>query len=346
MKRLLLLLLAAIPLFGFSVNFIFCDYDYYEDEYWYDEYWDDYYWYDGYWVYYPHGYYCVHYVWWYPWWWDYYWWRAHWCHHFHWDFFYGGFYVVWYENGCWWFRPRYGRWVKYKLPYSYYEIRHRARKHGIYLPEKPPRELNIPYKEHEIKKLIKQKDPELFKKVEKKHKDGTLEKMRKEYDTRVKQEIAKKNIEYKKTVKKGNSTKGFEKKGYDVNKWQKSSEDKHTKDLYYKSSYDDDERKSHIVKEKKSKPTLRKKGSSDEHDDQEYYKKKKPKKFVYESYEEKRSHKSDGDAGPSKIPIIIKRRGKPCYSRLYLHYSLYTMVRRTSRYGLIGTNPFIRRVKI
>ena len=62
MKRLILLTLAAIPLFGFSVNFIFCDYgDYghYDDGYWYDEYWCDDYWNDGYWVYYPNGYYCV-----------------------------------------------------------------------------------------------------------------------------------------------------------------------------------------------------------------------------------------------------------------------------------------------
>jgi len=200
MKRLLLLTLAAIPLFGFSVNFIICDYGdygYYEDDYWCDEYWCDDYWNDGYWVYYPHGYYCVRYVWWYPWWWDWYWHRCHWVSHFHWDFFYAGFYVVWYDGGCWWFRPRYGRWVRYRLPYSYHEICYRAKKHGIHLPTKPPREINVPYKDKEVRKLVEKNDPELYKRVEKEHNSGNLEKMRKDYTQKVEREIAVKNEEYR-----------------------------------------------------------------------------------------------------------------------------------------------------
>ncbi len=197
MKRLLLLTLAAIPLFAYSVNFVYCDYDYYEDDYWYDEYWEDDYWCDGYWVYYPHGYYCVYSVWWYPWWWDFFWWRCHWCHHFSWDFFYCGFYIVWYDGGCWWFRPRYGRWVRYRLPYSYSQIWRNANSHGVYLPKKPPREIDIPYKGERVMELAQQRDPELFARVQKEHETGKLEKMRSNYMNDMKKEITRKNQEYR-----------------------------------------------------------------------------------------------------------------------------------------------------
>ncbi|MEO0137192.1 MAG: hypothetical protein ABIL40_05790 [candidate division WOR-3 bacterium] len=198
MKRLILLTLATIPLFAFSVNFIYCDYD--EDEaYWCDEYWGpDPYWCDGYWVYYPHGYYCVYYVWYHPWWWDWYWWRCHWCHHFDWHFFCAGFYIVWYEDGHWWWRPRYGRWVRYKLPYGYAEFRARAKAYGVDLPEKPPRTIELPYKEKEILRLTKEKDPQLYARIEKEYKSGNLERMRKAYETKVRTEIAQKNEEYRK----------------------------------------------------------------------------------------------------------------------------------------------------
>jgi hypothetical protein len=46
-------------------------------------------------------------------------------------------------------------------------------------------------------KLTREKDPSLFKEVEKEHKSGNLEKMRKEYDASVKKEITQKNLEYK-----------------------------------------------------------------------------------------------------------------------------------------------------
>jgi hypothetical protein len=197
MKYLIGLIIAIMPFCAFGGNFVYHEYTDYENEYWYDEYWDDPYWCDGYWVYYPHGYYCVRYVWWYPWWWDYYWSRCHWCHHFTWDFYYCGFYVVWYESGSWWYRPRYGRWVRYRMPYTYHEIRYYSQLGGISLPSKPPREINVPYKEQEVMNLARQKDPELFKQVEKEHKSGNLEKMRKEYDVAVKKEIQKKNVDYK-----------------------------------------------------------------------------------------------------------------------------------------------------
>ncbi len=226
MKRLILLSLAALPLFAFGINFILADYEYYGDGYAYDEYWCDYPC-DGYWVYYPDGYYCVHYVWWYPWWWDWYWWRCYWCHHFCWNFFYCGFYVVWYEDGCWWWRPRYGRWVRYRLPYTYKEIRYRARKYGIKLPKKPPREINVPYKENEIKRLVRQKDPELFARVEKEHRSGNLERLRKEYDARIKREVKATDTGYRihhkesgliKKTEPHRVSEGIEKKHYDTDR--------------------------------------------------------------------------------------------------------------------------------
>lgn len=201
MKRLILLTLTTIPLFAFTMCFRYCDYEYdCGDNHWCDEYWCyDYEYCDGYWVYYPYGYYCVYYVWWYPWWWDWYWWRCRWCHYFDWHFFCAGFYIVWYEDGCWWWRPRYGRWVKYKLPYTYAEFRYKARTYGIQLPEKPSREIILPYKEKEIQRLTKEKDPQLYARLQKEYKTGNLEKMEREYKTRVKKEIAIKNEQYKRT---------------------------------------------------------------------------------------------------------------------------------------------------
>ncbi|MEO0184767.1 MAG: hypothetical protein ABIL22_05260 [candidate division WOR-3 bacterium] len=202
MKRYLLLLLAAIPLFAYSATFVYCDYD--DDDYdgWCDEYWgpDPEYYCDGYWIYYPHGYYCVYYVWYHPWWWDWYWWHCHWCHHFDWHFFRAGFYVVWYEDGCWWWRPRYGRVVRYKLPYAYSEFRYKARSYGVDLPDKPPRQVNVPYDEKEIQRLTREKDPDLYARIEKEHKSGNLERMKKEYETKVRKEIVAKNEEYRKAT--------------------------------------------------------------------------------------------------------------------------------------------------
>jgi len=197
MKRLIfaLLTLAAVPLFAGNINFVYYNYDY--DNYgYYDEYWYDNYWYDGYWVYMPYGYYCVNYVWWYPWWWGWYWNRCYWAHNWCWDFFYAGYYVVWYDHGCWWYRPRYGHYVCYRLPHSYQTVRVRARTHGIYLPEKPPREINVQYREDQVMQLARQQDPDLFARVEKEHRSGNLEKMRKEHVQQVNREIAVKNQEH------------------------------------------------------------------------------------------------------------------------------------------------------
>ena len=258
MKRLLLLTLAAIPLFAFSVNFIYNDYDNYEDDCWYDEYWDDDYWSDGYWVYYPHGYYCVHYVWWYPWWWGWYWDNCHWCHHFSWDFFYSGFYVVWYEDGGWWYRPRYGHWVRYQLPHSYYTIRYNAGQHGITLPAKPPREINLTYNENQVMRLSRQQNPELFTRVEKEHKSGNLEKMRKEYDTKIKKEITKKNEEYRAKNSKSGYIKSstIDKSKSNVPQAMKSINNGTAKKQYTitdnKKSKSYNDNKSHIVKQEKT----------------------------------------------------------------------------------------------
>jgi hypothetical protein len=87
--------------------------------------------------------------------------------------------------------------VRYRLPYSYGEIYHRAKKHGVYLPKKAPREINIAYKGEKIMQLTKERDPELFKRVQKEHKTGSLEKMRRNYMNDVKKEITRKNQEYR-----------------------------------------------------------------------------------------------------------------------------------------------------
>jgi len=213
MKRLLFfsLLLAVVPLFAGDVNFIYYSYDY-NDYGYYDEYWYDDYWYDGYWVYMPYGYYCVHYVWWSPWWWDWYWHRCHWVHHWSWDFFYAGFYIVWYDHGYWWYRPRYGRYVRYRLPHSYATVRVRARTHGIYLPEKPPREINVPYRENQVMQLVRQNDPGLYAQVEKEHRTGNLEKMRVKHVEQVNREIEVKNREH-----------GIKDRNIDINELSKQS---------------------------------------------------------------------------------------------------------------------------
>lgn len=257
MKSLLLLTLAAMPLFAAGVNFVYCDYEYYDDDYWYDEYWEDGYWHDGYWTYYPHGYYCVYYVWWYPWWWDFFWWRCHWCHHFSWDFFYCGFYIVWYDDGCWWFRPRYGRWVRYRLPYSYHEIRQRAQGHGISLPKKAPREINVPYKRTEIMELTKQKDPELFTRVQKEHKSGNLEKMRSNYVTEMKKEITRKNQEYRMKNNDGRQLRSSEQnrhETYTPSKRTPANTDKQQSQYKTKTSSPQKGTQPHIMKKEKEKP--------------------------------------------------------------------------------------------
>lgn len=201
MKKLLLVVLAAIPLFASGVNFIYDDYD--EDcegGYWCDEYWYPAYYGDEHWVYYPHGYYCVHYVWYHPWYWDWYWWHCYWCHHWDWHFYGAGFYVVWYEDGGWWWRPRYGRWVRYRMPYAYRELRQRAHEYGYSLPEKPPREIDIPYQEKEVLRLTKEKDPTLYARLEKEKASGNLEKYRQDYERKTNEEIRVKNEEYRKAA--------------------------------------------------------------------------------------------------------------------------------------------------
>lgn len=67
------------------------------------------------------------------------------------------------------------------------------------LPEKPPREIKLPYKENEILRLTKEKDPQLYYRLKKEYRSGNLERMKKEYQKRVEKEIAVKNEQYHKT---------------------------------------------------------------------------------------------------------------------------------------------------
>jgi hypothetical protein len=201
MKRLILMGLAAMTICLFVPKLAHAQYNGgYGDDYWYDEYWQDdpyYHHYDHYWVYYPHGYYCVYYVWYHPWWWDWYWYRCHWCHEWDWYFFGAGYYIVWYEGShCYW-RPRYGRYVRYELHYSYNDFKYKAHQYGVNLPDKPPRQIDVPYNEKEVMRLTKEKDPELYKRLEKEQKSGNLEKMRKDYEVKQRKEIEVKNEEYR-----------------------------------------------------------------------------------------------------------------------------------------------------
>lgn len=46
-------------------------------------------------------------------------------------------------------------------------------------------------------RLVKEKDPQLFDRVEKEHRTGNLDRMQKEYETKVKRDIATKNEEHR-----------------------------------------------------------------------------------------------------------------------------------------------------
>ncbi len=311
MKRLLLLTLAAIPLLAYSGNFVYYDYDYYDDDYWYDEYWEDGYWCDGYWEHYPHGYYCVYYVWWYPWWWDVFWWRCHWCHHFSWDFFYCGFYIVWFDDGCWWFRPRYGRWVRYRLPYSYGEIYQRAMKHGVYLPKKSPREIDIPYKGEKIMQLTKERDPELFQRVQKEHKTGSLEKMRKNFMTDMKKEITKKNQEYRIKNNDVRQPRSIEqnKQGERISPRQTSTSKRTQQVPQYQTEKKQSQKdsQSRIIREKRNKSSeAEKKRNESTHMKQEDTKKPVPRDY----YKESPRNKEDRRGAPVDKRTMSSRSSK------------------------------------
>ncbi len=304
MKRYLLLLLTAIPLFAFTVNFIYCDYEEGEDdEYWYDDYWEpEPYYCDGYWVYYPHGYYCVYYVWYHPWWWDWYWWHCHWCHHFDWHFFCAGFYVVWYEDGCWWWRPRYGRVVRYKLPYAYSEFRYKARSYGVDLPDKPPREVNIPYNEKEIQRLTRDKDPQLYARLEKEQKSGNLDKIRREYETKVKKEIVAKNDEYRKTTVR-NPAEGKYKTGKNM---ENKTIERRKSDSYYDPQEQDNDnsriiKKSRDLNDEEDRRTINKsRDTSDEIDDEDNFIKRSANPRKSESPDNPEEYQSTRN---TKMPI-------------------------------------------
>ena len=302
MKRIFLLLLAAMPLFAFTVNFVYNDYDDYENGY-YDEYWTGEYWSDGDWIYYPHGYYCVHYVWWHPWWWSWYWDNCHWCHHFSWDFFYSGFYVVWYDAGGWWYRPRYGYMVRYQLPYTYGEIRYHAGQNGIYLPASPSQQISIPYNEKRIMALSKQNDPELFARIEKEHKSGNLEKMQNEYQTNVKKLITQKNEKYQ--TQNNNHTKPSNTARANPSRPQEqnNSNKKHSTTLNSQKNSNNNER--HIVSDEKSESHNDKNGNANQ-------------KLMNNSPQNEKSHIDDqAEKSSRKAPMDNTNHEKSVNSKKY-----------------------------
>jgi hypothetical protein len=188
--------------------------------------------------------------------------------------------------------------VRYKVPHSYYTLRYRAKQHGIHLPSKPPRELNIPYKKNEIRKLMKQEDPELFKRVEKEHKSGNLEKMRKEYVVKTEKKIAVKNQEYKKynhdkkTQSKTNETK--KSYNYPANKRidDKSMQKSNTKYTTEEKHDYNKKSQSHIIKRPKNESkSSRKAPPAYYYDDEKKTNKKQGKTKRPNQYDEKKTNK-------------------------------------------------------
>jgi hypothetical protein len=193
--------------------------------------------------------------------------------------------------------------VRYKVPHSYYTLRYRAKQHGIPLPAKPPRELNIPYKENEIRKLMKQEDPELFKRIEKERQSGNLEKMRKEYVTQTEKKIAAKNQEYKKyDNNKKTQLKNTETKksyNYPTNKRIDDKPTQKSKTKYTEKKHDYNKKsESRIIKRPKNESKSRKKAPPASYYDDEKKTNKKPGKTERPSqydYEKKEKSSQKGD---------------------------------------------------
>lgn len=187
--------------------------------------------------------------------------------------------------------------MRYRLPHAYHVVRYRAKQHGIYLPAKPPREISVPYKEHEIMKLARQRDPGLFARVEKEHKSGNLERMKREYTTRVEKEIVRKNQEYGIKNNKIDYTKSI-----DNNKRSVYTPTKRMDKEEIKKPYTPTERKSqsHIQKRKKGKPTMGKTYYSG-HDEKDRELKKSPdaKKAPINKYDKKEKSTSKNRQGKS-----------------------------------------------
>jgi len=164
-------------------------------------------------------------------------------------------------------------------------VRYKAKLHGIYLPEKPPREISIPYKEQEIIKLARARDPELFARVEKERKSGNLERMKKEYTARVEKEIVRKNQEYGIKTNKIDYTKSIDNNKRSVYTPTKRMDKKEMKKPYTQT---EQKSQSHIRKKQKDKSTMEKTYYS-EHDDKDRGSEKNPsvKKALINKYDSK-----------------------------------------------------------
>lgn len=204
--------------------------------------------------------------------------------------------------------------MRYKVPHSYYTLRYRAKQHGIHLPSKPPRELNIPYKENEIRKLMKQEDPDLFKRVEKEHKSGNLEKMRKEYVVKTEKKIAVKNQEYKKydhnkkTQSKTNETK--KSYNYPANKRIDDKSTQNSKTKYTEEKYNYNKKsQSHITKRPKNgSKSSRKAPPAYYYDDEKKTNKKQGKTKRPNQYDEKKMNKKQGNNTKQKSPDYYEKK--------------------------------------
>jgi hypothetical protein len=196
-------------------------------------------------------------------------------------------------------------------------VRYRVGQHGIHLPKKPPREINIPYKENRIRELVKQKDPDLYARLEKEHKSGNLEKMRKEYTRKIDKEIVSKNKEHGIKENKTAYSKAIDRGGRAIETTKKEFVGKDRKKHYTEyegtkkatKNYIDDDHKPRIVKKERSKSKSKKYYSDyDEPKDREWKKErhKSEKSFIERGNEEKKKgakekyHKSPKDYSKGK----------------------------------------------
>lgn len=111
--------------------------------------------------------------------------------------------------------------------------------------------------------LTKQKDPELYMRVQKEHKTGNLEKMRSNYATEMKKEITRKNQEYRMKNNDRDQMRASEQNKYDTYTPSKRAPSNTGKQSQYetKKGSPEKETQSHIIKKEKAKPNeVEKKG--------------------------------------------------------------------------------------
>jgi len=140
--------------------------------------------------------------------------------------------------------------------------------------------------------LTKQKDPELFMRVQKEHETGSLEKMRSNYATEMKEEITRKNQEYRIKNNDREQMRSSEQNKYDTYTPSKRTPTNTAKQSQYetKKGSPQKETQSHIIKKEKEKPNeVERKGEQPPQMKQEEKSKQAPK----DSYRKTPQQKTD-----------------------------------------------------